>query len=107
MKKLLFLLLGILALIGCFISGLAVYGIYLDSQLRSNIHNVKVGMSEDEVIRILGKPSNQGISDIPGTYWHYRTDLVYQLIDDNPDSVGYLVLEMSSNGKVVKVFDLK
>ena len=64
-------------------------------------------MSEGEVIQILGKPTDRAMSDIPGTYWCYRTDLVFQLIDDNPDSMGHLVLEMGSNGKVVKVFDLK
>ena len=63
-------------------------------------------MSESEVIQILGRPTSQDMSDIPGTYWSYRTDLVNALIDDNPD-MGYLVLEMSSDGRVVKVFDLK
>lgn len=98
---------GLLAFLGCFLGCLALYGSHLDSQLRLNIHKVNVGMSEDEVIQILGKPTNRAISDIPGTYWHYRTDIIYALIDDNPDSVGYLVLEMGSNGKVVKVFELK
>ena len=107
MKRLLFFLSCFVVLVGCFIGSLALFSSYRDSQLRQNIHRVKVGMSEDEVIQILGKPTARAISDIPGTYWHYRTDLVYQLIDDNPDSVGYLVLEMGSNGKVIKVFDLK
>ena len=107
MKKLLLPILGVLTLLGCFIGGLALYGSYRDSQLRSNIHKVQVGMSDDEVIHLLGKPSNRGISDIPGTYWYYRTDLVYKLIDDSPENVGYLALEMGANGRVVKVFDLK
>lgn len=107
MKRLLFFLSCIFVLVGCFIGSLALYGAYLDSQLRQNIHKVNVGMSEDEVIQILGKPTDRVMSDIPGTYWCYRTDLVHRLIDDNPDTEGYLVLEMGSNGKVVKVFDLK
>ena len=107
MKKLIFFTLGILVLIGCFVFSLGVYSSYCDSQRRSNIHQVNIGMSEDEVIQILGQPTDRALSDIPGTYWHYRTDFVYQLIDDNPNNVGYLVLEMGGNGKVVKVFDLK
>ena len=107
MRKIIFSLFGLLALLGCFLGCLALYGSYLDSQLRHNIHKVNVGMGEDEVIQILGKPTNRAISDIPGTYWYYRTDIVYSLIDDNPDNLGYLVFEMGSNGKVVKVFELK
>jgi outer membrane protein assembly factor BamE (lipoprotein component of BamABCDE complex) len=100
MREAIFSVFGIFVFVG-------LYGSYLDSQRRRNIHKLKLGMSEDDVIQILGKPTNRAILDIPGTYWYYRTDLVYALIDDNPDSVGYLVLEMGSNGNVVKIFDLK
>ena len=91
----------------CFLGSLLLDGSYSDARLRKNIAKIQPGMSEEQVIKILGKPTARAISDIPGTYWSYRTDPIYQLIDDNPDNMGYLALEMSSDGKVVRVFDLK
>jgi outer membrane protein assembly factor BamE (lipoprotein component of BamABCDE complex) len=107
MKRITFSLLAVMVFLGCILTSIAIYGSYRDSTLRHDILKVKVDMTENEVIAILGTPTNIAISDIPGTYWHYRTDYLYQIVDDNPDSVGYLVLEMGSNGKVVKVLDLR
>src|SRR5215204_2475931 len=90
------------------IGGLIAYGRYLDYRLRNDIQLVNVGMSEADVIRILGEPSNRGISDLGGgAYWSYDTDLLGKYLENNPHRVGYLVLEMGHHGRVVKVFELK
>ena len=106
MRKFIYFLLAFLALLGCSCGAIALYGCYLDSHLRHNIHKIEIGMSEDEVVKILGNPTSRAISDIPGTYWYYRTDLLYSLIDDNPYNVGYSVVKISRDGKVEKVYEL-
>lgn len=107
MRKFLFAFTVFVLLVGGLYFGLTIYGSYLDRELRSNISRVHPGMDEHEVIRILGEPTHRKISDIPGTYWSYDTDVVGRLLSDNPDRMGHLVLEMGADGKVVKVFDLK
>ena len=106
MRKVLISVCGILPFIAAFVVSLCLYGWYLDSRLKIDVHKVHPGMTEEEVIQVIGKPTSRGISDIPGTYWYYRTDVIHQLIDDNPDKTGYMVLEMGSDGRVEKVFDI-
>ena len=107
MKKFLIPITAVVLLVGSILCGLTLHGIYLERRLRRNISRLQVGMDEHEVIRILGEPTGIKISDIPGTYWSYDTDTLGRVFNDNPDRMGFLVLEMSRDGKVVKVFDLK
>lgn len=95
------------ALIIVAISGLRLYDFRRDRALRENILKVKVGMSEQEVIQILREPTDRMLSDIAVSYWTYDTDTLGRLIDDNPDRMGNLALEMGSDERVVKVFDLR
>jgi hypothetical protein len=76
-------------------------GIYYEKNLRRNICKVKEGMSKQEVIEILGEPVNQQGSDISGTYWCYEKTSVFS---DDAYPVGLMALEMSRNGKVVRIF---
>jgi len=107
MKKFLIPITIVVLLVGSVFCGLTLYGVYLERSLRTNISRVQVGMDEQEVIRILGAPTGIKISDIPGTYWSYDTDTLGRVLNNNPDRMGFLVLEMGRDGKVVKVFDLK
>ncbi|GEM_PF-3671079 len=107
MRKLIVSISVVFAVLFASTTGLILYGRFLDHRLRRDINQIRVGMAEAEVIRILGEPSDRMMSDIPGTYWTYETDVLGSLLDDNPNRVGYLVLQMGADGKVVKVFELK
>ena len=71
--------------------GLSIYGSILESNLRQNIVRVRPGMTEDEVIALIGAPSSRSISDGAGVYWWYRTDYPFAIIDDNQTTWGILL----------------
>jgi hypothetical protein len=73
---------------------------WYDRWLQYNIETLQNGMTEEEVISQIGRPSTTYIGDIgPGIYWCYRS----RSFEDNPDYCGY-ELEMSAPPrKLVKV----
>ena len=63
-----------------------------DRWLHSNIETFHPGMTEQDVISKIGRPSTTYIGDIgPGIYWCYPT----RSFEDSPDYCGY-ALEMSA-----------
>ncbi len=105
-RKLTLIVFGLLVFLSYFITSLFVRDYFYEQALRENINRIKIGMPEGKVITILGKPSNIAMSDISGTYWSYNTNSFYMY--DNPEYIGgYLLLEMSSDKKVVKVIGFK
>lgn len=90
--KLVFTVVGLFIFLFCFTTSLLVRDYLYEQTLKSNIHKVKIGMTDKEVVEILGKASNKDGSDIsPGAYWFYDTSSVSQFLDDNPDRLGHLV----------------
>ncbi len=102
-KKLIISIAGFLIFLFCFFASVLVRDYFNEISLRTNIHRIKVGMSEKEVIQILGKPSDKVMSDVPGLYWTYQTNSFNY--HDNPDELDHILLEMGSDEKVVKVYD--
>ena len=107
MKRFWVTVIAVVVIFGSTLLSLSVYDLYRERTLRTNLSKIRIGMAEQEVIQILGEPTDCALSDIPGTYWCYDPSTFGRLIDDNPSRMGHLVLEMGANGKVVKVFDLK
>jgi outer membrane protein assembly factor BamE (lipoprotein component of BamABCDE complex) len=104
-RKLIFAIIELFIFSICFTSSVFVRDYFYEKSLRSNIHKIKVGMTEKEVIRILGKPTQQIMSDVPGLYWCYETNSFYYLLDDNSERLGWILLRVGNEGKVVEVFD--
>ena len=107
MKRLLTGVIGLMLLAATFTSGVLITDSISDYRLRKNIKQISAGMTEEEVVAILGEPTDKLMSDIdPGRYWLYQTDSINL---NNTD--GYLVLEMSGQNTllrqniVVEVFD--
>jgi len=63
--------LGILLLLFTFGTGIAIRDeIYLRS-VEANLPKLNTGMTKDEVIAIIGKPTNMEMTDGSGTVWCY------------------------------------
>jgi hypothetical protein len=113
-KKFIFAIVGLLIFVVCFISSIRIRDYFYEKNLRENIHKVKVGMTEKEVVEILGEPTLKQMSDGP-VYWCYETDTIGQILDDNPTRMGKMLVEMTywknsqklelGQGYVTKVFD--
>lgn len=106
-RKIIFTAIGLITFLICFTASLLIHDYLYEQRLRSDIYKVKVGMTEQEVIEILGEPSHKLMSDIPGLYWAYDTSSIGQLLDDNPDRIGHILLEMGAGKRVVKVIYFK
>lgn len=106
-RRIIFALIGFGIFTACFIGSVLMRDYFHDRHLKNNIHKVKVGMTEAQVIEILGKPSHKIGSDEPGNYWSYDTNSFSSITDGSPERIGYLVLKMGTDGKVEKVLDFK
>lgn len=105
LRKSLFIAAGLLIFVTCFASSVRVRDHFYAQHLKRNIEKVKVGMTDRQVIEILGEPDDRQMSDIPGTYWCYNTSTYDQFIyADSGTLCQQLLLEMGSGGVVVKVF---
>ena len=109
-RKMIFTFIALVIFVICFTASVKLRDYFYEQSLRKNIQKIRVGMTEKEVIEILGKPSLAEMSDISGEYWCYDTDSIARTIEPQPEiRCGYLLLEMSSavNGHVVKVIGFK
>ena len=108
--EIIFTVVGLIIFLICFTSSVKLRDHFYEQSLINNIQKIKVGMSEDEVIKILGKPSSREMSDIPGEYWCYDTDSIGRTFDVQSEvRCGHLLLEMSSprNSRVVKIIGFR
>jgi hypothetical protein len=62
------MLVGFLVLFACFLVFIAVRDGRREDRLQANKGRITVGMSEAEVISILGEPTSKAMSDTPGLY---------------------------------------
>jgi hypothetical protein len=98
-RKLFFVLACIFVFCICIISGISAGNFYYQHKVKSGLAKIKVGMTETQVIEILGKPDDRKLSDFPGGYICYRTQLI------NINSKTYYLIDMGLDGKVRKVLD--
>jgi hypothetical protein len=62
---------GVLILVVTFIVGVLIHDYLYERFLQENKGRIKAGMSEAEVISILGEPTGKSMIDQPGSYWCY------------------------------------
>ena len=91
---------GIILLLFTFISSVLIRDYLYDRRLTAAVENFSPGMTEDEIVSRIGRPSTTYIGDIgPKIYWCYGS----RSFEDNPDYCG-IALEMSAPPrKLVKV----
>jgi hypothetical protein len=107
-RKIIFTIIGLSVFLSCFIASVLINDYFAEQRLRKNIHHVEVGMTEKEVIKILGKPSNVFMSDTSASCWCYDTDSIAQTLDPQPEiSCNHLLLQMNSDSRMVKVIGFK
>ena len=98
--------LGLALLSLTFVVGVIVRDVLHERQLKENVKEIRVGMTESDVINILGSPTSRRMSDIPGIYWCYGTDS----FQDREEYCGKVEIEMSSLGSggrvVIKVLPI-
>ena len=83
------------------IGGIKAYDRYLEAWNLENISRIQPGMTDAEVIDILGKPTIRKMSDIPGEYWCFGSDtFAFQ-----ESYRGSVMIEMSRDKRVVEVVD--
>lgn len=92
---------GLSLLLAAFFGGIAVRDNWRERHLQANHARITVGMSEAEVIAILGEPTSKHMSDIPGLYWCYSSD-TWQEWELGDVHCGTMMLEMGSDGHVVR-----
>jgi hypothetical protein len=99
---------GFFIFLACFLTSIELHDYFLKVQLRDNAREIRVGMSEQEVIQILGLPNHRWSEDSPASAWCYDTDTISHSLEEQPDiECGNMVLKMSSQigGKVIKLYD--
>ena len=106
-RKIIFTFIGLFVFLICFAASVSIRDFFYEQMLRKNIQKIEIGMTEKEVIGILGEPSNRQMSDIEGLYWEYSTDTFNRSLYKAGECPAYLLLQMDSNGKVVKVFGFR
>src|SRR6185369_8891365 len=74
----------LILLIASFFGAVFVRDYLYEEWLKSNITRIHVGMTDQEVINILGKPTTMHMSDEPGEIWCYGSDS----FSDNPEYCG-------------------
>ena len=103
-----FILFLFLAISSLFLTMFISYRNYSD-KIEKVRAGVKIGMHRSEIEKILGKPDEECISDIPGTYAHWspyqRFHGVLELFKlAKHDDYASLNLELGRNGIVAKSF---
>ena len=107
-RKFIFTFIGLIIFLSCFVTSVKIYDYLITKQLRNNVQKITLGMSDKDVIQILGKPNHRWSEDSPAAYWCYDTDTISHSLEEQPDiECGNMVLKMSSqkDGKVVKIYD--
>jgi hypothetical protein len=82
-----------------FLGSVHVRDSYHEEWLKTNILQVQPGMTEREVIQILGKPTSYHMSDEPGTNWCYGSDS----FNTYEAYCGKVALLMGSNNRVITI----
>ncbi len=88
--------------VSTFLSGVTIRDAYQERWLKKNVKLIHPGMTDQEVIAILGRPTSRHMSDIPGDYWCWGSDS----FSDNPDYCGKVTLQMGPTGIVEKVLPI-
>lgn len=97
--KVIQIIVGFVLFIGIFLGSVKIHDRYHEYWLKETIKGVRPGMTDFEVIRILGKPTSRHMSDIPGEYWCYGSDS----FNDSEDYCGKVMLEMGPGKHVVSI----
>jgi outer membrane protein assembly factor BamE (lipoprotein component of BamABCDE complex) len=88
----------------CFASSVRLRDYLYEQKLRTDIHKIKVGMTEAEVVEILGKPDISQMSDDGTYYWCYSAGSIDATLDGQQNYCGHSLLSMGSSGTVTKVY---
>ncbi len=91
--------LGIFILLIVFVGSVLISDRYREYRLKENIKRVQPGMTAEEVIAIMGRPTSHHMSDIPGEYWCWGSDS----FEDHPEYCGKVMLEMGPGKRVVSI----
>ena len=92
------LIMGLMLLATTFLGGVIIRDRLHAKWLKQNVNRIQLGMSEAEVIGILGSPVNRHMTDGPGEIWCYTTDS----FDDYDENCGPVAIDMSPS-RVTKV----
>jgi outer membrane protein assembly factor BamE (lipoprotein component of BamABCDE complex) len=106
MKRKFYVAAGLIIFAVCFLTSVLIRDYVHEQQLRGNIRKVKVGMTQQEVIEILGKPNNIWMSDGDGNRWCYNTNSINATLEPQPESgCQNLLLRMKGTVQEVYGFD--
>jgi hypothetical protein len=83
-----------------FVTGASVDDYYAQRRFSENVKKIEIGMSENEVTDLLGKPTSRTISDIEGEYLCFSGGSFHF----NPSTKCVLMLQMNRQGRVVTGF---
>jgi len=103
MKRIFFITIGLFIFLLCFLTSVLIRDYVHEQQLRTNIHKVKIGMTEKEVIEILGKPSSRWMSDGDGDRWCYNTNSIAEMLEPQPDITCQHIL-LRGSGTILQVY---
>lgn len=97
--RLVYYLFSFVLFVATFVGSVKLHDSYRESWLTEQVKLIRLDMSKDEVIQILGKPTSSHISDIPGVYWCYGSDS----FNTYEEYCGKVSLEMSRYGRVASI----
>ena len=93
------LFVGVLLFVTVFLSSVAIRDFLYERYIQTNAKRIQLGMSEAEVIAILGKPTSKAMSDSPGLYWCYGSS---SWTEEGDSYCGSISLHMSDDGHVLQ-----
>jgi outer membrane protein assembly factor BamE (lipoprotein component of BamABCDE complex) len=103
MKRIFFIKIGLFIFALCFLTSVLIRDYVHEQQLRTNIQKVKIGMTEKEVIEILGKPSDIWMTD-GGNRWCYNTNSIAETLEPQPEITCQHIL-IRGTGVVQEVYE--
>jgi outer membrane protein assembly factor BamE (lipoprotein component of BamABCDE complex) len=103
MKRIFFITIGLIIFAVCFLTSVLIRDYVHEQQLRTNIKKVRIGMTEQEVINILGKPNNIWMSDGDGDRWCYDTNSIDATLEPQHES-GCQNLLLRMKGTVQEIY---
>src|SRR5215467_15026334 len=93
------IVIGSLLLLLTFYVGVSLRDELAAQALVENTKKLQLGMSEAEVIAILGKPTRRQISDVPGVYWFYDPSSWPR----DEEYMGSAMLYMGRDGRLLRI----
>ena len=93
---------GFILFLFTFVGSIQVRDYVYERWIKSQVRQIVPGMTRQEVINVLGKPTSFHMSDEPGHYWCYGSET----FNSYEQYCGSVMLLMGSDDRVIRVGEI-